>query len=63
MDGFNSEVHVGGVALDRIMELLGHKTMAMTLRYAKMTPTQLHEAIDALNRPATSNGAQQNGQG
>mgnify|MGYP001296452398 CR=1 FL=1 len=60
---FATRLRERGVALDRIMELLGHKTMAMTLRYAKMTPTQLHEAIDALNRPATSSGAQQNGQG
>ena len=50
------------VALDRIMELLGHKTMVMTLRYAKSTPTQLRDAIDALNRPAPSQGTQQ-GQG
>jgi integrase len=34
-----------GVPLDRIQEFLGHKTMAMALRYAKARPKQLQEAI------------------
>ena len=38
-----------GVPLDRIKELLGHRTMAMTLRYAKASPNQLREAITALD--------------
>ena len=38
-----------GVPLDRIQELLGHRTMTMTMRYAQATPTQLRGAIDVLN--------------
>lgn len=38
-----------GVPLDRIKELLGHKSMVMVLRYAKARPLQLREAIQALN--------------
>jgi len=48
---FATRLRERGVPLDRIMDLLGHKTMAMTLRYAKVTPIQLEEAIEALNRP------------
>ena len=45
---FATRLRDRGVPLDRIMELLGHKTMAMTLRYAKARPEQLREAIRAL---------------
>ena len=38
-----------GVPLDRIKELLGHKTMQMVLRYAKARPEQTREAVAALN--------------
>jgi integrase len=48
-----------GVALDRIMELLGHKTMVMTLRYAKSSPTQLWDAIESLNTPLPTRQTQQ----
>jgi len=51
---FATRLRERGVALDRIKDLLGHKTMAMTLRYAKATPYQLREAIDALNEPPSS---------
>jgi hypothetical protein len=37
----------------------GHKTMAMTLRYAKTTPTQLRDAIEALNSPNDSRQQEQ----
>ena len=38
-----------GVPLDRIKELLGHKTMQMVLRYAKARPEQTREAVATLN--------------
>ncbi len=38
-----------GVPLDRIKELLGHKTMAMVLRYAKARPEQTREVVATLN--------------
>jgi len=43
-----------GAPLDRIRELLGHKTMVMTLRYAKVRPVQLKEAIAALDERENS---------
>jgi integrase len=45
---FATKMRELGVPLDRIQELLGHKTMAMTMRYAKATPTQLEGAMKAL---------------
>lgn len=46
---FATRLRDKGVPLDRIKELLGHKTMDMVLRYAKARPEQLKEAIEALN--------------
>jgi integrase len=45
---FATKMRELGVPLDRIQELLGHKTMAMTMRYAKATPTQLEGAMKTL---------------
>jgi integrase len=56
---FATRLRERSVALDRIMELLGHKTMVMTLRYAKVTPTQLRDAIEALNSPNDSRQQEQ----
>ena len=42
---FATKMRDNGVPLDRIQEFLGHKTMAMVLRYAKARPKQLQEAI------------------
>lgn len=38
-----------GVPLDRIMEILGHRSYSMVLRYAKARPQQLIEAMRALD--------------
>lgn len=38
-----------GAPLDRIQALLGHSTMAMTLRYARSNPTQLRSAMDSFS--------------
>jgi integrase len=46
---FATRLRDRGVPLDRIKELLGHKSMVMVLRYAKARPRQLREAIQALN--------------
>ena len=46
---FATRLRDRGVPLDRIKELLGHKTMDMVLRYAKANPKQLEDAIAALN--------------
>ena len=43
-----------GVPLDRIMELMGHRSYQMVLRYAKARPQQLIEAVRTLDQaPAT----------
>jgi integrase len=47
---FATRLRDRGVPLDRIKELLGHKSMAMVLRYAKARPEQLKSAIEALNQ-------------
>jgi hypothetical protein len=31
---------------------MGHKTLAMTLRYSHLSPTHLHAAVRALDTPA-----------
>jgi len=37
-----------GVPLDRVSKLLGHKSLAMTMRYAHLAPNQLHEDVARL---------------
>lgn len=41
-----------GVGLEAIRELLGHKTMTMTRRYAKVTPEYLRDAVQQGGRTA-----------
>ena len=45
---FATRLRDKGVPLDRIMELLGHSNIQQTMRYAKMRPEQLFDAIAAL---------------
>ena len=45
---FATRCRDAGVPIDRIKELLGHRTMTMTLRYAQARPVQLREAISLL---------------
>ena len=40
-----------GVPLDRVMELLGHSSYQMVLRYAKARPQQLVYAMRTLDDP------------
>ena len=43
-----------GVPLDRVSELLGHKSLTMTMRYAHLGPNQcLHEDVALLTRNIT----------
>jgi integrase len=46
---FASRLRDKGVPIDRIQALLGHKSLQMTLRYAKLRDAQLHKAIEALD--------------
>jgi integrase len=40
---------MAGVELITIKELLGHKDITMTLRYAHRAPVQKKKAVDVLN--------------
>jgi len=48
---FASRLVMAGVDLRTVQELLGHKTLAMTLRYAHLLPEHQLEAVQRLNRP------------
>ena len=37
-----------GVALNTVREILGHKSMDMTLRYAHLSPDHRKQAVDIL---------------
>jgi site-specific recombinase XerD len=39
---------MAGVDLRTVQELLGHKTITMTLRYAHLSPTHQREAVQRL---------------
>jgi integrase len=43
-----------GVPLERVSKLLGHKSLAMTMRYAHLAPSQLHEDVALLTRNSTT---------
>jgi integrase len=47
---FASHLVMRGAALKTVQELLGHQSMAMTLRYAHLTPTVRREAVELLDR-------------
>src|SRR5207247_4627316 len=48
---FASRLTMAGVDLRTVQELMGHKTITMTLRYAHLSPTHQLEAVQRLNRP------------
>jgi len=45
---FASRLAMAGVPLRTIAELLGHKSLAMTMRYAHLTPAHLRDAVECL---------------
>jgi integrase len=50
---FASRLVMKGVSLRAVQELMGHKTMEMTLRYSHLSPGYLHEAVRLLNQVGT----------
>lgn len=46
---FASHLVMNGVEILTVKELLGHKTLAMTLRYAHLAPSHKVKAVDILN--------------
>lgn len=48
---FASRLLQAGVPLNTVRELLGHGSMAMTLRYAHLAPDQKREAVEKLIQP------------
>jgi len=44
-----------GVDITTVKELLGHKTLTMTLRYAHLAPSHKVKAVDVLDRALNGN--------
>lgn len=47
---FGSRLAQAGVSLTTIKELMGHKTIQVTMRYAHLSPSNMHEAVKVLDR-------------
>src|SRR5262249_32004477 len=50
---FASRLVMAGVDLRTVQELLGHKTITMTLRYSHLSPAHQLAAVQRLNPPST----------
>jgi integrase len=50
---FASRLAMAGVPLRTLAELLGHKTLAMVMRYAHLAPAHLREAVERITGAST----------
>ena len=48
-----------GAALEDLADLLGHKSLTMTRRYAHLGPNRLHEVVSLLNPTDTITDTEQ----
>jgi site-specific recombinase XerD len=53
---FASRLAMRGVDLRAIAELMGHKTIQMTMRYAHLAPGYLADAVRTLDKPPKGRG-------
>jgi site-specific recombinase XerD len=51
---FASRLVMAGVDLRTVQELMGHKTITMTLRYSYLSPTHQREAVQRLTKQPTA---------
>jgi site-specific recombinase XerD len=51
---FASRLVMAGVDLRTVQELMGHKTLAMTLRYSQLSPAHQLDAVQRLNAAPTA---------
>ena len=49
---------MAGIDITTIKELLGHKTLTMTLRYAHLAPSHKVKAVDVLDNALNGSTAQ-----
>jgi integrase len=55
---FASRLRMAGTALEDIADLLGHKSLMMTKRYAHLGPSRLHEVVARLSGMKPKSGTQ-----
>lgn len=55
---FASRLRMKGTPLEDIADLLGHKSLAMTKRYAHLGPTRLHEVVARLMEKHSESGTE-----